>query len=141
MYVFGPQVFDLEAKGSLNLSNTFVSRLLELKSESDAEVPNTSGSFVDVRDVAAAHIIVIEKPSDGLRVITSNEVFTSQKLLNIINKNFPELNLIKGNTDPSAEDTKSNVDNTKSREYLGLDYIGLEESVVQTIKQYLEVNK
>ncbi|CAH2353975.1 putative NADPH-dependent methylglyoxal reductase Grp2p [[Candida] railenensis] len=141
VYVFGPQVFDSEAKGSLNLSNTFVSRLLELKSESDSQVPNTSGSFVDVRDVAAAHIIEIEKPSNGLRVITSNDVFTSQKLLNIINKNFPDLNLIKGDTSPSAEDTKSNVDDTKSREYLGLDYIGLEESVVQTVKQYLVANK
>ena len=138
--VFGPQVFDLEAEGDLNLSNNFVSGLLKLKASEGAELPSSDGPFVDVRDVAAAHLIAIEKPSNGLRVLTYSEGFTNQKLLNILNKNFPELGLIKGSPTENLVGGDK-VENTKSREYLGLNYIGLEKSVIDTIKQYLEANK
>ena len=137
VYVFGPQVFDLEAKGQLNASNVFVSRLLHLK---EGSLPPYSGTFVDVRDVAAAHIIEIEKPSNGLRVLVKTELFSSQSLLDIINKNFPELGLIKGDAGAPIDYNRI-TDDSKSREYLGLDYIGIEKSVVDTVKQYVEANK
>ena len=142
VFVFGPQAFDLEAKGQLNVTNTFISDLLKLKDgqSDDIPIPKVIGSFVDVRDVAKAHLIEIEKPTDGLRVITHSEDFSSQKLLNIINENFPALNLVKG--DPSSiSSSDRNIDDSKSREYLGLQYIGLEESVVDTVQQYVTVNK
>ena len=140
VYVFGPQAFDLEAKGELNLTNGIVSSLLALKADQNGEVPTTSGPFVDVRDVAAAHIIEIEKPSNGLRVITYSEGFSSQKILNIINKNFPELNLIKGTPTENLSGGE-NVDDAKSKAYLGLKNITLEKSVVDLIKQFVEANK
>ena len=139
VFVFGPQAFDLEAKGELNVTNTFISGLLKLKEGSSASVPTNSGTFIDVRDVAAAHIIEIEKPSHGLRVLVKNEDFNSQSLLNIVNKNFPELGLIKG--DPEALVEKKRITDAKSRAYLGLDYIGIEKSVVDTVKQYIATNK
>ncbi|CAH2353979.1 putative NADPH-dependent methylglyoxal reductase Grp2p [[Candida] railenensis] len=142
VFVFGPQVFDSEAKGQLNVTNTFISDLLNLKKGQSDEtpVPKIMGSFVDVRDVAKAHLIEIEKPTNGLRVIAQCEDFNSQKLLNIINDNFPALNLVKG--DPSSTSISDrNVDDSKSREYLGLQYISLEASVVDTVQQYVTVNK
>ena len=138
--VFGPQAFDLEAKGELNITNTFISGLLNLKASEGAELPLSDGPFVDVRDVAAAHLIEIEKPSNGLRVLTYSEGFTNQKLLNILNKNFPELDLIKGSPTENLVGGDK-IRDAKSREYLGLNYIGLEKTVVDTVKQYLEANK
>ncbi|CAH2354475.1 putative NADPH-dependent methylglyoxal reductase Grp2p [[Candida] railenensis] len=138
--VFGPQVFDSEAKGTLSASNTFIGGLISLKASEGAELPPSDGPFVDVRDVAAAHLIEIEKPTNGLRVLTYSEGFTNQRLLNILNKNFPELDLITGSPTENLVGG-DNVNDTKSREYLGLNYIGLERSVVDTIKQYLEANK
>ena len=138
VYVFGPQAFDLEAKGHLNLSNNFISELLKLKEGPNVEVPKEFGSFVDVRDVAAAHIKEIEKPSNGLRVITKSEDFFSQELLEIINKNFPQLNLAKG--EPGSMPFARKIDDTKSRDYLNIDFINLEKSVTDTVKQYIEAN-
>ena len=135
--VLGPQAFDLEAKGELKSTSKMLSELLKLK---DGEVPVAAFPYVDVRDVAAAHLIEIEKPSNGLRVITYSGRFTNQSALNIINKHFPELNLIKGlPTENLTGGTPVIAD--KSKEYLGLTYISLEKTVVDTIKQYLEVNK
>ncbi|CAH2353978.1 putative NADPH-dependent methylglyoxal reductase Grp2p [[Candida] railenensis] len=139
VFVFGPQAFDSEAKGELNVTNTFISGLLKLKEGSDASVPTNSGTFIDVRDVAAAHLIEIEKPSNGLRVLVKNVDFNSQSLLNIINKNFPELGLIKG--DPEAPVDKKRITDAKSRAYLGVNYIDIEKSVVDTVKQYVAANK
>ncbi|CAH2353976.1 putative NADPH-dependent methylglyoxal reductase Grp2p [[Candida] railenensis] len=137
VFVFGPQVFDSEAKGKLNASNGYISRLLKLK---EGSLPEFSATFIDVRDVAAAHLIEIEKPSNGLRVLVKNEAFSSQSLLDIINKNFPELGLIKG--EPGAPVNYDRItDDAKSREYLGLDYISIEQSVVDTVKQYIAANK
>ncbi|CAH2354476.1 putative NADPH-dependent methylglyoxal reductase Grp2p [[Candida] railenensis] len=138
--VIGPQAFDSEAKGQLNLSNTYVSGLLNLKASEGGELPQSDGIFVDVRDVAAAHLIAIEKPTNGLRVLVHSEGYSTQEFLNILNKNFPELNLIKGSPTENLVDNKY-VGDVKSREYLGLNYIGLERSVVDTIKQFLEANK
>ncbi|CAH2354474.1 putative NADPH-dependent methylglyoxal reductase Grp2p [[Candida] railenensis] len=138
--VFGPQAFDSEAKGELNITNTFISGLLNLKASEGAELPPSDGPFVDVRDVAAAHLIEIEKPSNGLRVLTYSEGFTNQKLLNILNKNFPELDLIKGSPTENLVGGDK-IRDAKSREYLGLNYISLEKTVVDTIKQFLEANK
>ncbi|CAH2354477.1 putative NADPH-dependent methylglyoxal reductase Grp2p [[Candida] railenensis] len=138
--VFGPQAYDSEAKGELNITNTFISGLLKLKASEGAELPKSDGRFIDVRDVAAAHLIAIEKPTNGLRVQVRSGGYTNQTLLNILNKNFPELDLIKGSpTENLVGDDSAN--HSKSREYLGMNYIGLEKSVVDTIKQYLEANK
>ncbi|CAH2353977.1 putative NADPH-dependent methylglyoxal reductase Grp2p [[Candida] railenensis] len=137
VFVFGPQVFDSEAKGKLNASNGYISGLLQLK---EGSVPQYSGSFIDVRDVAAAHLVEIEKPSNGLRVLVKDVDFTSQSLLNIINKNFPELGLVKGDSEAQV-DSKRIVDDAKSRAYLGLNYIDIEKSVVDTVKQYIAANK
>lgn len=140
VFVFGPQAFDLDAKGALNASNSFISSILKLKSGSGAEVPGTKGSFVDVRDVAAAHIIEIEKPTNGLRVIVKNEDFNGQTLLDVVNKHFPELDLIKGEPGVPYKSARV-IDDSKSKEYLGLNYIGIDKSVSEVVKQYLEANK
>lgn len=140
VYVFGPQVFDEEAKGELNFSNGYISNLLKLKSGTNEAVPSAVGPFVDVRDVAAAHLLAFEKPADDLRILTFSDGFTSQKVLNIINKNFPQLNLIKGTPTENIEGGDK-IRNPKSNKFLGLKYIDLEQSVVDTISQFIAANK
>lgn len=138
--VLGPQVFDEDAKGDLNLSNGFISGLLKLK-EGD-EVPPFEGESVDVADVAEAHIIAFERDdSANRRLILTNERFNNQSILDIIHQHIPELSekVIKGNPGGVPLGLKQ-VNSTKSREYLGLQYTSLKDSVIATLKQYTRVN-
>lgn len=138
--VFGPQVIDEFAKGDLNLSNSFISDLLKLKGGDT--VPEFGASSIDVRDVAKAHLVAFEKDdSAGKRLIVSNELFTNQTLLDIINKDVPKLKgkVVKG-VPGSQPIPKSNIDDKKSREFLGIKYISLRDSVVNTLDQYTKVN-
>ncbi|CAK7901103.1 putative NADPH-dependent methylglyoxal reductase Grp2p [[Candida] anglica] len=136
-FVFGPQAFDSEVGSQLNLSNTVISNLLSVKPGD--EVPQSDGSSVDVRDVAAAHILAFEKDEAiGKRLLLTNEDFTSQTILDAISKGVPEL---KGSISvgvPGSNPPAPFYNDKKSREILGLTYIDLTTTVSETVRQYLK---
>lgn len=137
VYVFGPQAYDSSAKGTLNVTNMIVISNLRLK-EGD-QVPDTVGSFVDVRDVARAHIAAFEKDAANKRLLVTTDTFNSQKILNVINKRFPQLNLLKG--DPENTKVPNFLDNSESQKIIGSKAIDFETSIYDTVKQYLDNNK
>lgn len=49
--------------------------------------------FIDVRDVALAHILALESPSASGRYCIVNRVTRSSEALEILSKIFPSLNL------------------------------------------------
>ena len=57
-FVFGPQSFGSEIKQSLNTSSEIINSILKLKPNDS--IPASKGGWVDVRDVAKAHIIAFE---------------------------------------------------------------------------------
>ncbi|KAK6457866.1 protein induced by osmotic stress [Scheffersomyces xylosifermentans] len=141
VYVFGPQAKDEEAAGSLNLTAEIVASTLRLKK--DDEIPQEAGHFVDVRDVARAHVVAFEKDeAKGQRIIVYTEKFSSQRILNIIRKNFPELRERLPIGKPENVDLSglANLQNVKSRKLLGFEQRSLEDSVVSAVKQSLRVN-
>ncbi|KAK6454695.1 protein induced by osmotic stress [Scheffersomyces xylosifermentans] len=141
VYVLGPQAKDEEAKGDLNITAEVINAVYKLKK--DDKIPETGGSFVDVRDVAKAHVLAFEKDeAQGKRLITYTERFNSQLILNIIRKNFPDLRerLPEGNPEDIGARTTATIDNSKSKEILGDDSISIEESVKAAVQQFIRVN-
>ncbi|WEJ95358.1 nucleoside-diphosphate-sugar epimerase [Yamadazyma tenuis] len=138
-FVFGPQAFASEAKGTLNFSADLITRLASLK-EGD-EIPPMVGGFVDVRDVARAHIFAYETELDKTRLYLFEEKFTSQLAVDIIRENFPELASIPKGDPSTALDfgNSPQIDNKKTRALVG-PFIGLKQSVIDTVQQVLENN-
>lgn len=145
-YVFGPQLKDADVKGTLNTSAEVINSLLKLSAND--QVPDTKGPFIDVRDVAKAHLSAFENSdTEGQRLLLWEEGFTSQEVYDIIHKHFSELNgkIPKGTpgsgVKPIGLDSTTPIDNTKTRKLLGFPFINLEKSVVDSIAQVLRANK
>lgn len=137
-HVFGPQAFDAEVKDTLNHSAEIINACLKMKS--DDPVCKEFGMVVDVRDIAKSHIVAYETSKYSChRFLVVQERFTGQQVLDLINKQFPQLNLPKGIPGSGQKDldTYPKVDDTKSRDLFG-PYISLEQSVYDTVKQILD---
>ncbi|KAK6454694.1 protein induced by osmotic stress [Scheffersomyces xylosifermentans] len=134
--VLGPQAKDEEAKGSLSSTAEIINSVYKLTK--DDKISEIGGQFVDVRDVAKAHVLAFEKDeAQGKRIITYTENFNPQLILNIIRKNFPELRerLPVGDPDNVNFSSYAKIDDKKSREILGIESISLEDSVISTVEQ------
>lgn len=137
-YVFGPQAFDSGIKDTLNGSAEIVNSLLKLKPNDP--IPEMASRCIDVRDVARAHIYLFEEDVSDQRIILSDEAFASQLVLDLIHKNFPELDYLpKGNPSTTAKvlEELPKVDSTKSKAMVG-PYISMEQSIIETVKQVLD---
>ncbi|CAI5756860.1 unnamed protein product [Candida verbasci] len=136
-YVFGNQAFKVDPK-NLNFSNSYVGDLLTAKND---QFENEIGGFIDVVDVAKAHVFAIENDSViGKRLFLNNGKFSVQMILDIINKNFPQLNLIKGNVGSGQKDVEvlANVNNEFTKKLLPWQFTSLETSVINTVQQILD---
>lgn len=141
VYVFGPQAFDEEVKSELNTSSEIINSITKLKENDD--IPSISGFFIDVRDVAKAHLIAFSsEETAGQRLLLSERFYTGQDILDIYHKNFPKeaANLPKGNpgSGENAINKKAKIDNKKTRKLLGFEFISLEKSVVDSINQIVK---
>lgn len=138
LYVFGPQAFDEDARGQLNFSAGIIEQVLRLKK--DDPIPTAAGGAVDVRDVVAVHIAAFENPATaGKRLVALEGFYTSQLLLDLIRKNFPELRdgLPVGEPGSHVERAKTtiSIDNSSTTKLLGIKWIPLEKAVVDLVKQ------
>ncbi|EGW30505.1 NADPH-dependent methylglyoxal reductase GRE2 [Spathaspora passalidarum NRRL Y-27907] len=143
-FVFGPQAYDSEVKDSLNTSSEFINAIL--KNGPDATIAPTRGGFVDVRDVAKAHLVAFEKEeAKNQRLILNAGRFTLQSIIDILNENIPELKgkipVGEPGTDKAAIAGLSTIDNSKSLAILGFELIDLKKSVVDSVQQILQARK
>ncbi|KAI1506686.1 NAD dependent epimerase/dehydratase [Biscogniauxia marginata] len=141
--VFGPVVHHLNSLAAINTSNERFVQLIQGKWK--GEIPPT-GVFlwVDVRDVALAHVNAIERPeAGGKRFFTTAGKFKNRDLVDLVRKNFPGLagqlpdDSVKGGDYP--EGGVHGYDNSRATKVLGIDWISLEKSVVDTVKSLQEV--
>lgn len=138
VFVFGPQKFDEDVGPQLNVSNEIINSLLHNK-PGDRMEPDHHASYIDVRDVAKAHLVAFQKDLPGERLGLSNDRFGSQDILDILNEKFPHLNISRG-PEPGKGDIKPGAvfDNRHSRRVLGFPFINLEQSVYDTAAQVLK---
>lgn len=99
-------------------------------------------TFVDVRDVALAHVRAMTVPeAAGKRFYVVSGFFANSWISTLVRRRFPQL---EDKLPPPEEDAKDDFpdehwefDNSRSREVLGLEYIGLEQCLVDTVESIL----
>ena len=139
-FVFGPQAFDEDVTPVLRSTGEFVNIILKLGPND--ELPPFEGGFIDIGDVAKAHIAAFEKESTkNKRLLLSQGHFDSQGILDVLRKNFPQLTQLPvGN--PQAEAKPHAIhDNSETKKLLGFEFQPFEAVVVASVNQILAVNK
>ncbi|KKK14596.1 hypothetical protein ARAM_005838 [Aspergillus rambellii] len=139
--VMGPVVHYLNSLDAINTSNGRISNIVRGLSK-DATPPTATFLWVDVRDVALAHVRAIEVPeAGGNRFFITAGNYATKDIVDIIRKSFPELeDRLPPKTDPSdLPDDVYGYDNSKSIRVLGIKYHTLKEAVVDAVKSLLAI--
>lgn len=136
--VFGPIVRYLQNLDTLNTSNQRFLALMTGKAKE--ELPPT-GTFiwVDVRDLALAHVKAAELPeAANKRFYVTAGRFSNEEVADIMRDNFPELkNELPAKGTAGGEYPKEGLfqyDNSRVKEVLGIEFRSLKECVVDTVK-------
>ena len=137
--VFGPLVHHLANLNSVNTSNQRILNCIQGKWKSEVEATGGAQSWVDVRDVAAAHVkAALEIPeAAGHRLFTVTGSFCNRYVLDIVRKNFPEYADKLPAEDVKGGEPAENVyktDNTETKKLLNIQWTPLEKSIVDTVK-------
>jgi nucleoside-diphosphate-sugar epimerase len=133
--VLGPVVHYLTSLDSLNTSNEMVRDLIAGKFRK--ELPETRVViWTDVRDLALAHVRAIERPeAAGKRVFVTAGFYRNSDIVDIVKRRFPELkDKLPEHYEPTPKEFPFAIDNSRSKEVLGLEYRSLEDSVVDLVK-------
>ncbi|KAI1117884.1 3-beta hydroxysteroid dehydrogenase/isomerase family protein [Nemania sp. NC0429] len=136
--VYGPVIHSLSSLDSINTSNArFVSLLRG--SPSTPCPPTVNYLFVDVRDLALAHVLALEKPeAANQRFLVTAGNYSNAEIAQVISEEYPEYKdrMPVGEALKSGERPATGVngyDNRKSIDVLGMQYRTLKESVVGVI--------
>ncbi|KAI9742971.1 MAG: methylglyoxal reductase (NADPH-dependent) gre2 [Claussenomyces sp. TS43310] len=137
--VYGPVIHSLSSLDSINTSNARFVSLLK-GSPSTSCPPTVNYLFIDVRDLALAHVLALEKrEAEDQRFLVTAGNYSNAEIAQVIGEEYPEF---KGKM-PIGEALKSGerpatgvngYDNSKSIELLGLQYRPLKESVVGVVE-------
>ncbi|KAK4202361.1 putative oxidoreductase [Triangularia verruculosa] len=155
-YTFGPLSRSLTnsaqfSSAEVNTSNRRIWDLIHGKwrdaSSGEACIPSTAPvfTFVDVRDVADAHLAALTAP--GQRYYTVGGFFSNYQIARIVEEEFGEvlgsevLPELKGQEDDFEEGKHWKFDVSRSKKELGIRYRGLRESVRDTVVSMLEFEK
>ncbi|CAK7264261.1 methylglyoxal reductase (NADPH-dependent) gre2 [Sporothrix epigloea] len=135
--VFGPIVHHLADVSGINTSNErFVQAVKGEWKKNGVPNPGAILIWVDVRDVAKAHILAgLEKPeTGGHRLFTTAGFYTNNQIAQILEKNFPEYAAQLEGLQPYEELREHfAIDNSETQKLLGIDWIPLEKSVVDVV--------
>ncbi|KAL7623728.1 methylglyoxal reductase (NADPH-dependent) gre2 [Parahypoxylon ruwenzoriense] len=141
--VFGPLAHHLDSLSGINTSNARFVDLMQGKWRS--EIP-PSGVFlwVDVRDVALAHVEAMERPeAGGQRFFTTAGFYNNRKIAAVVHGAFPELadKLPDGNVQGGGYPPEGTYkyDNSRATKVLGINWIPLEQTAVDTIKSLQQI--
>ena len=142
VYVFGPQCFDSSVTKELNTSCEIINQFVHATPETPID-ESIKGSYIDVRDVARAHIepLLNSEKFNGKRLILDGGRFGNQSVVDILNE-IPQLKgkIPVGNPhrDDELSTKMAQVDNSKTKELLGFEFISLTQSVKDTALQVLK---
>ena len=143
VYVFGPQCFDSSVTKVLNTSCEIVNKFVHSTSETEVDESNKA-SYVDVRDVARAHIepLLNSEKFNVKRLLMDGGRFGNQSIIDILNE-IPQLKgKIPVGTPHRDDDIASQmavIDNTETKRLLGFEFASLEKTVKDTALQILKV--
>ncbi|KAI1617504.1 hypothetical protein EDD36DRAFT_3316 [Exophiala viscosa] len=145
--VFGPAAPHLSSGDldSLNTSNLRILHMIQGKMKEKLE-PTGFYSWVDVRDVAIAHVRALEVPgASGNRFLLLTDYYTNKRIAEVIASMSPELrkklpaNLDEAEDDLPPPEERYLFSNKQSIEVLGIEYTSLDKSVKDTVQSLLEL--
>ncbi|AQZ14228.1 hypothetical protein BZL39_G02430 [Zygosaccharomyces parabailii] len=140
--VFGPQRFDAYVKDHLNASNEMINALIHSQPGITKLDPDFHAEYVDVRDVAKAHLLAFQRGNTAeKRLGLNNGPFSSQAVVDILNSKFPQLkgNIAVGPHPGQPDPTPGcSFDNSQSKKILGFPFIDFEQTVYDTAAQILK---
>ncbi|KAK4129971.1 NAD(P)-binding protein [Trichocladium antarcticum] len=144
-FTLGPIPRSLPGPDALNTSNRRVHDLVHGHWR-DRGVPLSAPvfTFVDVRDVALAHVRAMMVPeAGGKRFYVVGGFFSNPRLLRVVRERFPRLEgRLPAKEEEAADDFPEDhwgFDNSRSIKVLGLEYRGLEECVADTVESMLRL--
>jgi nucleoside-diphosphate-sugar epimerase len=127
---------------AINTSNTIIRNLVQGRI-ADKLPPSGTFIWVDVRDVALAHVKAMEVPeAGGKRFFLAAGYFSNKKILDVIRDAYPELEERLPSKD-SEDDFPSQlfaIDHSRSERILGIEYRDFESSIIDTVKSLQKVN-
>ncbi|RLV86365.1 putative NADPH-dependent methylglyoxal reductase GRP2 [Meyerozyma sp. JA9] len=138
-YVFGPQAFDSDVKDTLNTSSELINKVLKLKP--NEEIPTMAGAFIDVRDVAKAHLIAFENAdAEGKRLALVEARFSNHDIARVIRDRFSEVDIPSPDVKKAEAERASlcKLDFSQTRKIFGSKYIDFDTSVYDSVKQILQ---
>jgi nucleoside-diphosphate-sugar epimerase len=136
-FVFGPVQRQLRRLDGMNTSNHLIRDLALGRLKAGLPPTRPVFTWVDVRDVAAAHVRALTAAgAGGKRFYTVGGHFSNKRVAEILRARYPDL---AGGLPPESEedDLPEDVyrfDVSRSKEVLGLEYTTLEKSVVDTVE-------
>ncbi|WVQ82612.1 hypothetical protein IAT38_004743 [Cryptococcus sp. DSM 104549] len=133
-WVLGEVIHEVSDPAKINTSvGAFYEWVAGGKTEKD--LPGPLGNFVNVKDVALAHVLALTTPAaSGQRFITSAGPLAAQAWVDIIHKDFPQIkNVPVGKPGTADEVNKQQLiyDGSKASKVLGIKYKNLEETTVE----------
>jgi nucleoside-diphosphate-sugar epimerase len=143
--IYGPLKHTVENVKDLNESNKMIYSKFVNSSKDAPLPPNGVHMYVDVRDLAIAHVKAVTTPeAGGQRIIVSSKAISSQQISHLLRKNFPELEertpIGNPGTDSLPEGAYT-ISNEKVKKLLGLEFRSDEECFVELVRQLLEIEK
>jgi nucleoside-diphosphate-sugar epimerase len=136
--IFGPPARTLKSLAAINTSNERFVELLEGKWKKEIMPSLGVNLWVDVRDVALAHVLAFEKPvAGGKRFFTVCGTFSNREIAAIARTHFPNLSDVIPSEDVKGGDDALQIpryDNSRATEVLGIKWIGLEACTVDVLK-------
>ncbi|KAH7202695.1 uncharacterized protein BKA55DRAFT_587751 [Fusarium redolens] len=146
---FGPVIQPLSCLEEINISSQRIYNFISGAYKS--QIPDTGVSFflwIDVRDLAVAHVKAMEAQltaRGNRRYLLTEGYFTNQDICKIIGRLFPEyqdaLPSCEGEAGGYPKEGVYGFNNSRATEELGLRYRTLEESVVDTVRSFKDVQR
>jgi nucleoside-diphosphate-sugar epimerase len=139
--VFGPMVHYVASLDAVNTSNARIRDMVDGKMK-DQLAPSTIFIWIDVRDLAVAHVNAIElSEAAGKRIFVTAGYYSNKEIAESVKRHFPEY---KNNFPPGVieSDMPKDIykyDNRQSREILKMDYRTLDECVRDTVVSLNEI--
>ncbi|EIW55904.1 NAD-P-binding protein [Trametes versicolor FP-101664 SS1] len=136
-FVFGPFLHEVAKPEDLNTSaHTWYFAVVKGTLDNEA-LANNGGSWVDVRDIAQAHVEALLKPeAAGNRFIVSSGGFRFQDFVSVAHKIEPTLSAGNTSYDPSKVKFPTTYDNTRAKTVLGIKFRTVADTTKDTIEDF-----
>lgn len=143
--IYGPLRHTVNNPSELNESSARIYNLF-INSSASAELPpNALHLYVDVRDVAKAHVESALRPEAGnTRFLLTAGGVSSQQISDVLRENVKELENRTPAGKPGSKglpDDAFKADSSPAKEVLGIDFVDAKSTFVDFAKQMLEVEK